>query len=280
MNARKIATRLGIHTAISMGALVMLYPLLWMLFSSFKFSHAIFSDVGLWSDKFTYMNYIDGWKGVANTSFAVFFKNSLTVACLAICGNILSCSLTAFAFARLQFSGRKFLFGLMLLTMMLPFHVVIIPRYIIFNQLEWINTFLPLTVPKFFATEGFFIFLMVQFMRGLPIELDNAATVDGCGPFQIYARIIIPLSLPALVTTAIFTFIWTWNDFFSQLIYLSDVKNLTIALGLRLFLDSTSESRWGPMFAMSVVSLIPIFLVFTFFQRYLIEGITSGGLKG
>jgi multiple sugar transport system permease protein len=217
------------------------------------------------------MNYIDGWKGVANTSFAVFFKNSLTVACLAICGNILSCSLTAFAFARLQFSGRKFLFGLMLLTMMLPFHVVIIPRYIIFNQLEWINTFLPLTVPKFFATEGFFIFLMVQFMRGLPIELDNAATVDGCGPFQIYARIIIPLSLPALVTTAIFTFIWTWNDFFSQLIYLSDVKNLTIALGLRLFLDSTSES---------VVSLIPIFLVFTFFQRYLIEGITSGGLKG
>lgn len=280
MNVKRQTTRIALHAAILLGALIMLYPLLWMLSSSFKLSHAIFTDVGLLSEQYTFANYGDGWKGVANTPFAIFIRNSLIVSALAITGNCISCSLAAYAFTRLRFSGKNILFALMLVTMMLPFHVVIIPRYIMFNQLGWINTILPLTVPKFFATEGFFIFLMVQFMRGLPEELDHAATVDGCGPLQIYARIIVPLSVPAIVTTAIFTFIWTWNDFFSQLIYLSDVHKLTVALGLRLFLDSTSESRWGPMFAMSVVSLIPIFLVFTFFQRYLIEGITAGGVKG
>lgn len=258
----------------------MLYPLIWMFSSSFKLPYAIFTDKGLWSAAFTLDNYVKGWQGVAGTSFLVFFRNSFIVCGLAVVGNILSCSLAAYAFARLDFSFKKILFALMLVTMMLPYHVVIIPQYIIFNRLGWVNTFLPLTLPKFLATEGFFIFLMVQFMRGLPVELDNAATVDGCGPIQIYLRIIAPLSMPVMVTTGIFSFIWTWNGFFSQLIYLSDANKFTVALGLRLFLDSTSESQWGAMFAMSIVSLIPIFSFFMFFQRYLIEGITAGGLKG
>jgi len=165
-------------------------------------------------------------------------------------------------------------------TLMLPFHVTIIPQYIIFNSLEWVNTYLPLTLPRFFAVEGFFIFLLVQFMRGIPSELEQAAKIDGCGPIRIYWYLMMPLSLPAIVTTMIFTFIWTWNDFFGQLLYISNIDLYTVALGLRMFLDSSGKSAWGSMFAMSTLSLVPLFAVFIFFQRYLIEGITTGGVKG
>jgi multiple sugar transport system permease protein len=168
----------------------------------------------------------------------------------------------------------------MLGTLMLPFHVTVVPQYIIFNMLGWTNTFLPLIVPKFFAVDAFFIFLMVQFIRGLPVELEQAAMVDGCGRIQIFALIILPLLAPALVTTTIFTFIWTWNDFFTQLLYLNTEKNYTVSLGLRQFLDSSGQSAWGPMFAMTTLSLVPVFIVFLFFQRRLVEGIATTGLKG
>jgi len=268
------------HLLIAGGALVMIYPLLWMLFSSFKLPENIFNDAGLWSERFTLDNYAKGWEGVARTSFAVFMKNSFIVSGLSIVGNIFACSLAAYAFSRLEFRFKNALFAAMLVTIMLPFHVVVVPQYIIFNELGWINTFLPLVVPKFLGTESFFIFLMVQFMRTLPRELDQAATVDGCGKVQIYWRVVLPLTLPAIITTIIFTFIWTWNDFFSHLLYLADIRKQTITLGLRLFLDSDSVSQWGPMLAMSVVSLVPVFIVFLFFQKYLVEGITAGGVKG
>lgn len=269
-----------IHIPIILGALIMLYPLIWMLSGSFKLPQDIFTDNSLLPKTFTLDNYIDGWKGVSNLSFAVFFKNSFIVSGLSIIGNIISCSMAAYAFARLEFRFKKVFFALMLASIMIPYHVIIIPQYIFFNKLDWINTFLPLVVPKFLATDGFFVFLLVQFIRGLPRELDEAATVDGCGPIKIYWKIILPLLLPAVATTAIFTFIWTWNDFFSQLIYLTDPKNFTVSLGLRLFLDSMGQSQWGPMFAMSILSLIPVFIIFLMFQRYIIEGITAGGIKG
>lgn len=273
---RKLAT----HAVILSGAFLMLYPMLWLFASSLKPPQLIFTDIGLFSAEWSWTNYAVGWKGVAGTTFAVFFKNSFFVSGMSIAGNVLTCSMTAYAFARLSFRLKKLWFAVMLLTMMLPHHVTLIPQYILFSKLDWINTFLPLIVPKFTAADGFFIFLMVQFIRTLPQELDQAATVDGCGTIQIYWRLILPLSLPALVTTAIFTFIWTWNDFFSQLVYLSDMKKYTVSLGLRAFLDASGESRWGPMFAMSIVSLVPVFAIFIFFQRYLIEGIAAGGLKG
>ncbi|MGH3656751.1 MAG: carbohydrate ABC transporter permease, partial [Micromonosporaceae bacterium] len=163
---------------------------------------------------------------------------------------------------------------------MLPHHVTLIPQYAIFLELDWINTYLPLIVPKFLAVDAFFIFLMVQFIRGIPRELEDAAKVDGCGPVAIYWRIVLPLLTPALATTAIFTFIWTYNDFFTQLVYLSDTDMFTVPLGLRSFLDASGESSWGPMFAMSVLSLIPVCLIFAFFQRRLTEGISTTGMKG
>src|SRR5436309_3716915 len=168
----------------------------------------------------------------------------------------------------------------MLGTVMLPYHAIVVPQYILFKSVGWINTFLPLIVPKFLATDAFFIFLMVQFMRALPRELDEAAKMDGCGPIRLFWRVILPLSTPALVTTAIFTFIWTWSDFFSQLIFLNTLQIFTLPVALRTFLDSTGTSSYGGLFAMSILSLLPIFGFFLAFQRLLTEGISTTGMKG
>jgi multiple sugar transport system permease protein len=198
---------------------------------------------------------------------------------LSVIGNLMSCSLAAYAFARLKFTGRDFWFALMLGTLMLPQHVVLIPQYVLFLNVGWVDTILPLVVPKFLAVDAFFIFLMVQFFRGIPRELDEAAAMDGCGPWRIYWRIMLPLSMPVLATTAIFTFIWTWDEFFAPLVYLNDMGSYTVQLGLRAFVDSTGKSDWGALFAMSVLTLLPVFILFLFFQRLLIEGIATTGLK-
>jgi multiple sugar transport system permease protein len=205
--------------------------------------------------------------------------SGLLIAIGAVIGNLASCSLAAYAFARLEFTAKKLWFAIMLGTIMLPHHVTIVPQYIMFSQAGWINTFLPLVIPKILATDAFFIFLMVQFIRGIPRELDEAARIDGCGRGGIFLRVILPLMTPALATTAIFTFIWTWNDFFSQLIFLTDPKMYTVPVALRSFVDATSESSWGSLFAMSVVSLVPVFLAFLFGQRFLIKGIATTGIK-
>jgi multiple sugar transport system permease protein len=271
--------KLLLHTFIFAGIAIMLYPILWMIISSFKPTETILSDNSLWPKDLTLSNYINGWKGTSGTTFFTFYSNSFVMVGLAVIGNVISCSLTAYAFARLEFKYKKFWFVLMMMTMMIPIHVLIVPQYILFNKLEWINTILPIVVPKFFAVDGFFIFLTVQFIRTLPRELDEAATIDGCGPISIYTRIILPLTVPAIVTTTIFTFIWTWNDFFSQLLYLNGVEKYTVTLALRMFTDAGGEAALGSLFAMSVLSIIPVFLIFLFFQRYIIEGIATSGMK-
>jgi multiple sugar transport system permease protein len=266
------------HLGLILFALVMLYPLLWLVSSSFKPTADIFSDPGLVPSRVTTGNYPDGWTALPR-SFGHYMLNSMVVVTGSILGNLLACSLAAYAFARLQFRFKRFWFGVMLATMMLPIHVVIVPQYIMFSQIEWINTYWPLIVPKLLATDGFFVFLMVQFIRGVPKELEEAARIDGCGHLAIFWRIILPLSVPALATTAIFTFIWTWNDFFSQLIFLTDPDMYTVPVALRTFVDATSQTPWGPVFAMSIVSLAPIFGFFLAGQRYLVRGIATTGLK-
>ena len=277
---KKRFSKLMLHLFIIAVGILMLYPLIWMVSASFKENTEIFQGSNFWPKKLLFDNYIQGWKGVNGVTFGKFFMNSFFIVIIAIIGNVISCSMAAYAFARLDFTFKKLFFGIMLVTLMLPFHVTVIPQYIMFNKLEWINTYLPLTLPKFLATDGFFVFLIVQFMRTIPKELEEAAEMDGCGPIKMYWYLIMPLSLPALITTMIFTFIWTWNDFFTQLLYLSDIQMQTVAVGLRMFVDSMGESSWGALFAMSTLSLIPLFAIFIFFQKYLIEGITAGGVKG
>ncbi|MGW4956375.1 carbohydrate ABC transporter permease [Nonomuraea sp. NPDC004186] len=271
--------RWALHLLVVVGALVMLYPLFWLISSSFKPNNEIFTDPGLVPETVVADNYATGWTALG-VPFSGFFANSFVIAAAAVAGNVMSCSMAAFAFARLSFRFRKLWFAIMLGSIMLPIHVLIVPQYTLFKYLGWVDTFLPLIVPKFLAVDGFFIFLMVQFIRSLPRELDDAARIDGCGPVLVYWRIILPLSRPALITTAIFTFIWTWDDFFSQLVYLSDVSTYTVPLALRAFLDSSGGSTWGPMLAMAVLSLIPILGFFLIFQRRITEGISTTGLKG
>ncbi len=267
-----------LHVVIALAGATMLYPLLWMLSSSFKPTSLIFSQPSLIPSAVTLANYTEGWTSF-QVPFGRYFLNSLFISVACVMGNVISCSLVAYSFARLRYRAKAVWFAIMLLTIMIPYHVVIIPQYVMFSELDWINTFNPLIVPKFLATDSFFIFLMVQFIRGIPRDLDEAAKIDGAGPGRIYAMIILPLMTPALATTAIFTFIWTWNDFFSPLVYLTDQRMFTIPVALRSFLDATSQSSWGPLFAMSVLSLIPIFAIFLFGQRYLIKGIATTGIR-
>jgi multiple sugar transport system permease protein len=266
------------HVMLIGFGLVMLYPLLWMLSSSFKPNEIIFRDPSLIPSAIDLSNYGEGWNALLHP-FHHYLLNSAIIVLGSVVGNLISCSMAAYAFARLKFRGRPIWFAIMLMTIMLPIHVIIVPQYILFSELQWINTFLPLIVPKLLATDAFFIFLMVQFFRGLPKELDEAARLDGCGHGRIFLRIMLPLSLPALATTAIFTFIWTWNDFFSQLIFLTRPDMYTVPIALRTFIDATSNSSWGPLFAMSIVSLVPVFIVFLFGQKYLVKGIATTGIK-
>ena len=269
---------LVIHVVLAGSALVMLYPVIWMVVSSLRPGNEIFRDPGILVKDLRIENYRVGWHALTEP-FTRYLLNSALVVLGSIVGNLVSCSMAAYAFARLEFTAKKFWFAIMLLSIMLPIHVVIVPQYILFSNLGWINTVLPLVVPKLLATDAFFVFLMVQFIRGIPRELDEAARIDGCGRGSIFLRVILPLMVPALATTTIFTFIWTWNDFFSQLIYLTDPHMYTVPVALRGFVDSTSSSSWGSMFAMSVVSLVPVFLAFLFGQRFLIKGIATTGIK-
>ncbi|GAA1700345.1 carbohydrate ABC transporter permease [Fodinicola feengrottensis] len=259
---------------------VVLYPLLWMLGTALKSPQEVVSNLSLWPQHLTWANFADGWNALPGITFGRFFVNSTLIAAAVVVANMVSCLVTAYALGRLRFPLRKVWFAVMIGTLLLPQHVLIVPQYVLFRNFGWINTPLPLIIPKLLATEAFFVFLMVQFIRGIPAELDDAAKIDGCGPYGVFRHVILPLSRPALVTTAIFSFIWTWNDFFTQLVYLNDPTTYTIPVALRTFLDSSGQNQIGPMFAMAALSLLPVFLFFLAFQRFLVEGINTSGLTG
>lgn len=277
---KRFNKKVFIHAFIILFAFGMLYPLFWMLSSSFKPSNEIFTSQSFFPQVFTLENYTIGWKGISGYTFGRFFSNSFFVSIMCILGNFFCCTMAAYAFAKLDFTFKNIFFAIMMGTLMLPFHVTLIPQYILFNKLNWINTYLPFIVPRFFGGQGFFIFLLVQYMRTIPKEIQSAGEIDGCGKIGMFIRLILPLSVPAIITMAILTFLWTWNDFFSQLLYLNSLPKFTIAIALRMFIDATSGSSWGAMFAMSILSMVPLFLIFVFFQKYLVEGITSGAVKG
>jgi multiple sugar transport system permease protein len=267
------------HILTSLVALVMMYPLLWLVSSSLKDTSQIFVNAHqLIPKEWSFDNYVSGWKGFGKYTFTTFFRNSLTVSVIETIGAVLASAVVAYGFARLSFKGSRLWFSMMMMTMMLPAQVLVIPQYILFKELGWINTFYPLIIPTFFGAP-FYIFLIMQFIQGLPRELDESAKVDGCNPYRIFTSIFFPLLMPVMVTSAIFKFYWSWEDFFGPLIYLSQPKLFTLPLALRMFIDPTGTD-WGGMFAMSVLSLLPVILIFLVFQRYITEGISTTGMKG
>ena len=277
---KRMAVTAIYHIFTFLFAFVMIYPLLWMVMSSFKNTNDIFrTATSLLPEKFSVENYITGWKGFAGYSFSLFFKNSFIIAGLSTVGAVISSAIVGYGFARIDFKFKNIWFACMLLAMMLPFQVIMIPQYIIFNQMGWIGSYLPIIVPQFFG-QGFFIFLNVQFIRGIPMDLDEAARMDGCTIYSIFIRIILPLIKPSLVTSAIFSFMWRWDDFLSALLYLSDPLKYPVSYALKMFSDPSSGSDWGAMFSMATFSLVPIFIIFLTMQKYLVEGIASTGIKG
>ncbi|HEY5248919.1 MAG TPA: carbohydrate ABC transporter permease [Dermatophilaceae bacterium] len=268
------------HTCVLAVLAVVLYPALWMLMSSLRPTADIVGNVSLWPKNASLDNFTQALKGIGGVSFWTFFANSMILAVASVVGIAFSASVSAYAFARIQFAGRSVWFALMIGSLLLPIHVVIIPQYIIFNRLGLVNTFVPLLLGKFLAAEAFFVFLMVQFMRNLPRELDEAARIDGAGHVRIFISIMLPLMKPALVTSSIFAFIWSWNDFLGPLLYLKDPSLYSLPIALRLFVDQTSTSDYGAQMAMAVLALIPVLLFFLIFQRYLVEGVATQGLKG
>ena len=268
------------HILMIAFGLVMLYPILWMVVSSFKNNNEIFDSISLIPTSFSLENYIRGWTYGEFTqySFANFFANSIYISTITTIGAVLSSSLVAYGFARIRFRGRNFWFSCMFLTLMLPYQVVMVPQYIMFFSFGWVNTFWPLILPQF-TGQAFFIFLMVQFLRGVPMELDESAVIDGCNKFNIFIRILFPLIKPALITSAIFSFYWRWDDFLAHLLYLNQTRLYTVSLALRNFADPTSHTDWGAIFAMGSLSLLPSLIIFFLFQKYIVEGISTTGMK-
>ncbi|MEQ7215651.1 carbohydrate ABC transporter permease [Enterococcus asini] len=260
-------------------AVLMLYPIFWLIFSSLKPNSDIFQTATqLFPRTWTLDNYIKGFEGIAGVPFVTYIFNSLRIALIATVGAVCSSSLIAYGFARIPFKGKKFWFACVLVTMMMPQEIIMVPQYLWFGKLDWINTILPVTVPSYFG-QAFFIFLMNQFIQGIPTELDEAAKIDGCGRVGIFFKVILPLLKSSLATSAIFSFYWKWEELIGPMLYLTKPESYTVSIALKQFLDSSSSSNWGAMFAMSVVSLVPVLIIFFMFQKYIVQGISTTGLK-
>ena len=260
---------------------IMIYPLLWLLMSSFKSNDTMFHNAfSLIPEKWDIIqNYASGFKGIAGISFWTFFKNSAIVTVASVAGAIFSSLLAAYAVSRVEFKGANFWFGCIVMTMMIPSQVMVVPQYIILKKVGLSDTLVSMTLPWIFGY-AFFIFLIVQYMRGIPRDLDEAAMLDGCSKIGVLFKILVPVVQPSIVTASIFAFYWIWQDFFQPLIFVSNPKNFTIPLALKLYTDPNSYNNYGGLFAMSVISLLPVILIFIKFQKYLVEGIATDGIKG
>jgi multiple sugar transport system permease protein len=277
---RKMRDTIIYHLGVGIIGLLMLYPILWLISSSFKPANEIWTtSTSLIPSGLHFENYVNGFKGFGGTTFLTFYKNSFIYAGFGTLFVVVTSTLIAYGFARISFTGKRVLFAVMLMTLMLPNQVLLIPQYIIFSGLGWINTFLPLLLPRL-GGDVFFIFMIMQFIRGIPIDLDEAAMIDGADQFGTFFHIILPQLKPAVITSAIFSFYWTWEEFLQPLIYLNKPSLYTVSVALRSYADPGTVNDWGAVFAMLTLSLVPVFLLFVFFQRYLVEGIATTGLKG
>lgn len=281
MVGRNKVKELIYHILVAFGAIVMVYPLLWMVLSSFKPTDMVLPTAArLIPDTWTLANYIQGWKGFMGYTFGTFFANSFFIALTSTFGTLLSSSFVAFALQRLNFKLRGVLFVLVLSTMMLPAQILMIPQFMWYRHLNWVGTYFPMILPYFFAIQGFFVYLIMNFIGGIPKSLDEAAKIDGCSYYGIFFRIILPLIVPALITSAIFSFIWRWDDYLSALLYVNRANMRPVSLALQLFNDPSSGSDIGSTLAMSTLSIVPATIIFLIFQKSLVEGIASTGIKG
>jgi len=259
---------------------LMLYPLIWLVGASFKTNSEIFAGAGFLPESPTVEGYVQGWQTSTPYTFGRFFWNSFLIILPKVIGTAISCTMVAYAFARFEFPLKKVLFGSVIAVLLLPNVVTRIPQYILFRDLGWLDSFLPLWVPSALAGDAFFVFMLVQFLRSLPTDMEEAARVDGANSLQTLIFIVVPMLGPALVSVCLFQFMWTMNDFLGPLIYVSSVDKYPVSLALKLSIDTTEAFEWNRILAMSVLTITPALVVFFAAQRYFIEGISAGGRKG
>ncbi|NUQ90316.1 MAG: carbohydrate ABC transporter permease [Glycomyces artemisiae] len=268
------------HLCLLASLVVVLYPAFWVLTASIKPNADIITDLSPIPATITWENFASAFDGLAGVPLWRFFWNSFVIAALSVIGIVVSCSITAYALGRLEFPGRKAMFAVVIATLLLPGQVMLIPQYLIFSELDVVNTIFPLVIGKFLALDAFFVFMYIQFLRGIPRELDQAATIDGAGHFRIFFSIMLPLLRPAIVTSSIFTFIGSWNDFMGPLIYLHEIEKFPLPRLLQSYNNTEAVSNYGGMMAMTLLSLVPVVLFFLVFQKFLIKGIATSGVKG
>ena len=268
------------YTVVLLIGLAMLYPIIWMFFATFKSNAEIFGSVKLLPSSFSFQSYIYGCHVNSKITYTTFFKNSFVMTIITTLFTVLSSAIVAYGFARYQFPGKKILFGILIATLMLPGAVVMIPRYAMFNKLGLVDTYWPFYLQGLLSVNSFFVFMLIQFIRGLPRELDESAYLDGCSDLKVFVKILVPLMKPALFSAGLFQFMWTYNDYTNVLIYINSVKKYTLSLALRLSLDAESVVQWNKVMAMSFLSILPLIILFFAAQKYFVEGIATSGLKG
>ena len=258
----------------------MCYPLVWMFFASFKSNAEIFTKANLLPKSYSFNAFRDGWQSVGGNTYATYFMNSFLLVAPTTIFTVVSSTLVAYGFTRFEFRGKKIFFALLLSTLMLPNSILIIPRYAIFRDLNAVNSYYPFYLLSLFACYPFFTYMLVQFMRGLPRELDEAAYIDGCGSFRTLTFVLLPLLKPALFSVGLLQFLWTYNDYFNSLIYINTMENFTVSLALRNNLSNEVSVPWSNIMAMSCLVVLPVILLFFLCQKYFVEGIATTGLKG
>ena len=280
MHSKKVLNKTLYHLFVVLFGFVMVYPVLWMVSGSFKGNAEILrGTLALIPNELKLDNYATGWKGFGGTTFGTFFKNSIFITVVATFGTVLSSSLVAYALSRIRFRGSKFWFTCMLITMMLPGQVIMIPQYLIYYRLGLVPGYAPLILP-YFCGQAFFIYQMMQFMQGIPRDLDEAAAIDGCNSFQTLYKVIVPMLMPALVSCALFQFMWSCNDFMGPLLYVSTPGKYPMSLFVKLSMDGDTGFAWNKILALSLISILPQLIVFFCAQDQFVEGISAGAVKG
>ncbi len=280
MTNKQIAGKAVSYAFLIILAYIMVYPLLWVVGASFKSNAEIFGNISLIPKEPVFGAFKAGWVGTGQYGFSTFMLNTFMLVVPTVFFTVFSATLIGYGFARFEFPFKRALFAIMLSTLMLPATVIIIPRYIFFRHLGWLDSYLPFIVPALLGCFPFFNFMMVQFIRGLPLEIDESGKLDGCNSFTILTRLLLPLCKSAMFSVIVFQFVWTWNDFLNVLIYISSVAKYPVALGLRMTMDISTEFDWNQIMAMSLVCILPPVLVFFGAQKYFVTGISTTGMKG
>ena len=280
VNVKEKQREIRTHIFLAAFGLFMVFPLIWMAFGTFKSNKELFSSAKLLPEHFTLQYFIEGWNAQGQYTYGTFLVNTIVLVIPVVIFTVISCSLVAYGFSRFRFPMKKMLFMLMISTMMLPNTVIIIPRYIIFRELGWLNSYMPFYMPALLACYPFYIFMLIQFLRGIPRELDEAAYIDGCSSFTVFVRILLPILKPALFSAGLLQLMSTWNDFFNSLIYINSLSKYTLSLALRMTIDAGAQIGWASILAMALVAMGPLVSLFFSAQKYFVEGIATSGLKG